>query len=179
MLSFKAGTVLRNERLYAIRLQYRLGTTGNFSDLLKDNLPVHYIASNDGDAITFDQISLPQVILGREYVQLMWRYYLHSGDTGPRSQLSLDDIIITKGTAVVNQQEIPFKIFTKGKNLFVEYSQAGPAIITIYNIAGQKVHSQQINQTGLQTINAGFESGIYIVNLYNGDFNFSRKLILH
>ncbi len=179
MLSFKNGTILRNERLYAFRLQYRIGSTGNFSDLLKDNLPVQYIASNDGDLIAFDQIPLPQILLGREYVQLMWRYYLHSGDTGPRSQLRLDDIIITKGTAVLNQQEIPFKLFAVGKNLFVENNQAGSAVLTIYNIAGQKVYGQPIDQIGMQTINLDFESGIYIVNLRKGEFNFSKKLVLH
>ncbi len=88
------GTILRNSRLYAIRLQYRLGHTGPFADVLKDGLPVEYQAQADGHTQWFTPVELPAEAVNQPYVQLLWRYYNVSG-SGSRPQLRLDDIAIS------------------------------------------------------------------------------------
>ena len=88
------GTVLPNVRIYAIRLQYRLGVTNDFADLLDgDGQPVEYLRSGTaGHSQARGPVRLPEAALGQEYVQLLWRYYRISGTNGARAQLRLDDI---------------------------------------------------------------------------------------
>jgi hypothetical protein len=93
-VSWLAGTLLRNSRVYALRLQYRLGPEGEFMDLLSGGEPVEYLAASDGDVRAMAPVALPAELLGREYVQLLWRYHFVSGTSGARSQLRLDDLTV-------------------------------------------------------------------------------------
>jgi hypothetical protein len=178
MISFKAGTLIKNERTNAWRLQYRIGTTGNFSNLLVNSLPVQYSASTDGDVVNFDNIPLPQVLHGKEYVQLLWRYFLQSGESGPRSLLRLDDIVITKNTSIGLSDQLQYKIFSTNQTIYVENVSDQSATISVFNITGQKIHNQTINGQGLKSIDARFVSGIYIVSIQSDGFNLSRKIII-
>ena len=93
-LSWLGGTVLANSRVYAIRLQYRVGTTGDFVDVLDANgQAVEYVRNtSSGHVEQKGPVSLPEAALGQQYVQLLWRYYRVSGDSGARAQLRLDNI---------------------------------------------------------------------------------------
>ncbi|HDS85216.1 MAG TPA: carbohydrate-binding protein [Phycisphaerales bacterium] len=97
-LSWLCETIWRYERQYAIRLQYRIGHTGDFVDLMEGGHPVEYMAMEDGHIQPFDSIRLPDKAVGKPYVQLLWRYYHADGDSGKRSQLRLDDIVVTLPT---------------------------------------------------------------------------------
>jgi len=103
-LDFMAGTILRNNRLYAIRLQYRTNLDSEFEDLLVDGSPIEYLRGEDGDLANFTDFALPAEVLGQGYVQLLWRYYYISGDSGPRPEMRLDDIAVAteRGELVVN-----------------------------------------------------------------------------
>ena len=94
-VNWLAGTILRNVRQYAIRLQYRVGIDGPFMDVLDDGQPVEYSAQTDGDMQTLDPVDLPSEAVDQPYVQLLWRYYHVDGDSGARSQLRLDDIAVS------------------------------------------------------------------------------------
>jgi hypothetical protein len=91
-----AGTLLQNERNYGLILQYRTGTTGNFTDLPF----TEYQSASDGDTQEKGPVLLPPQLLNQEYVQLLWRYHFLSGTTGPRAQLRLDDILIAASPSV-------------------------------------------------------------------------------
>ena len=95
-ITWLGGTVLPNSRLYAIRLQYRVGLDDDFADLTDgDGLPVEYLRHDTaGHAQPFAPVLLPAEALDQEYVQLLWRYYWTDpeGLTGSRAQLRLDDI---------------------------------------------------------------------------------------
>lgn len=84
------GTILRNSRLYGMRLQYRIGYEGEFTDLPQ----TVYETTTDGDMVTKGPYLLPSNLAGHEYVQLLWRYYHIDGSSGARAQLSLDDIVV-------------------------------------------------------------------------------------
>lgn len=98
-----AGTLLPNIRVYAIRLQYRIGTSGDFIDLTDENEePIEYVRSEvEGDVEPMPPVQLPVELLGQEYVQLLWRYYRLSDldDAGPRGQLRLDNISVNNTVA--------------------------------------------------------------------------------
>ncbi|NLK40759.1 MAG: DUF1080 domain-containing protein, partial [Planctomycetes bacterium] len=85
------GTLEPNVRRYAIRLQYRIGWTGAFLDVLSGGQPVEYLVQDKGHTEILGPIALPAEALEQPYVQLLWRYYHVDGDSGARAQLRLDD----------------------------------------------------------------------------------------
>lgn len=95
-LGWLGGTLLRNSRVYAIRLQYRIGIEDEFTDLLINDSPVEYFTNDDGHIQIFSDLSLPAELMGQEYLQLLWKYYHVSGGSGSRAQLRLDDIVIQR-----------------------------------------------------------------------------------
>ncbi|TDB68088.1 CotH kinase family protein [Arundinibacter roseus] len=91
------GTVEPNNREYALRLQYRIGESGPFVDVLDGaNQPVEYVRNaTAGHSQVMGPVALPAAALDRPYVQLFWRYYYRSG-SGSRALLRLDDIVISR-----------------------------------------------------------------------------------
>ncbi len=97
-LEWTGGTVLPNNRVYHLRLQYRLESTGPFFDFTDpEGDPILYTRSAiAGDAQHISGIPLPEEMLGRPYVQVAWRYhYEPTGTSGPRAKLRLDNITAT------------------------------------------------------------------------------------
>ncbi len=100
-VGFTAGTVLPNDRIYAITLQYRLGPEEAWSDLLVEGEPVRYLRNElAGHEDEFGPLRLPEELEDRELVQLQWRYHHIEGTSGPRAQLRLNDIVVTASGVV-------------------------------------------------------------------------------
>lgn len=100
-IAWLGGTVLPNVRIYAIRLQYRVGIDGDFSDVLDGTgQPVEYLRNEvAGHVQSVGPVLLPEAALGQPYVQLLWRYYHISGTNGARAQLRLDEIEVANQLA--------------------------------------------------------------------------------
>jgi hypothetical protein len=96
---WRGGTVTPNSRLYAIRLQHRVGASGPFSDLLDGAAqPVEYRRSAvAGHSSLLGPWALPAPAHNQPYVQLRWKYYWLSGASGPRDHLRVDDIMVVAG----------------------------------------------------------------------------------
>lgn len=92
-ISFKTRTISSGARKYAIGLQYREGDLIDFEDF---DVPINYASSTTvNDSMTFTNIFLPDSLLNKPYIQLLWRYYYTGvGTTGSRDQLAIDDIVI-------------------------------------------------------------------------------------
>lgn len=104
-VQWTGGTVTPNTRQYAIRLQYRIGDSGSFTDILDGSgNPVEYVRNaTAGHSQSFPPIALPTAIMNKPYVQLFWRYYYTGiGTSNARDELRLDDIIITRGKCQSN-----------------------------------------------------------------------------
>lgn len=95
-VQFTAGTVLTNSRVYALRLQYRVGNSGAFSDLVDAaGRPVVYTRQDaEGQSRVLGPYALPALLMNRPYVQLRWVYHFVSGNNGPRAELRLDDVLV-------------------------------------------------------------------------------------
>jgi hypothetical protein len=108
-VGWTGATVTPNSRVYAIRLQYRVGMEGGFTDVIMPDDPggtgsgpgpAEYMRNEvTGHQLRFDNILLPAEAAGQPYVQLRWKYYF-TGDristaSGARDELRLDDIIVT------------------------------------------------------------------------------------
>lgn len=96
VVSWTAGTLIPNQRHYALRLQYRVGLSGEFTDVkdAEGRSLVYHRSSLTGHAEDFPAASLPAEALEQPYVQLLWRYHYVSGESGPRDQLRLDNLLV-------------------------------------------------------------------------------------
>ena len=93
-VSWLAGTVLPNERRYGLRLQYRIGSSGDWVDVHQNGQPLEYLRGNNaGDTRLFGPVLLPEAVEDEPYVQLLWRYHYLSG-SGPRAELRLDRLAV-------------------------------------------------------------------------------------
>ena len=99
LVTWRGGTVMPGGRAYAVRLQYRLGAAGAFTDLLEPNgRPVEYLGNPvAGHCAVLGPTPLPAALSGEPYVQLRWKYHFLSGVSGTRDHLRVDDIMVTSG----------------------------------------------------------------------------------
>lgn len=95
-VTFTAGTVVPNVRIYAMRLQYRTGSEGAFTDVTDaEGQPVEYVRNaTSGHTFDIGPVALPPEAMGHPCVQLLWRYHFVSGGSGARPQLRLDNITV-------------------------------------------------------------------------------------
>lgn len=95
-VAWRGGTVTPNPRAYALRLQYRVGATNVFADVLDAaGLPVEYQRhALAGHTEQVGPTLLPLALANQPYVQLRWKYYWRSGSSGARDQLRLDDVMV-------------------------------------------------------------------------------------
>ncbi|WP_170069427.1 CotH kinase family protein [Spirosoma pollinicola] len=99
-VQWTGGTVTPNPRQYNIRLRYRIGNSGPFTDLTDGaNNPVEYVRNaTAGHSQDIGPVSLPTALLNKPYIQLLWQYYYTGvGTSGARDQLRIDNISIRRG----------------------------------------------------------------------------------
>ncbi len=90
-------------RIYGLKLQYRVGTSGNFIDIPSS---VYSCALNQttyktvGSFDVVPAVTLPGVCNNQSIIQLRWVYYLVSGTSGVRPEVGLDDILVTSSNGV-------------------------------------------------------------------------------
>jgi hypothetical protein len=196
-VSWLAGTILPNSRIYAIRLQCRVGIDGEFSDVLVGGQPVEYLRSEiAGDVQALGPTILPAELLQRPYLQLLWRYYHVEGTSGARAQLRLDDVqVIGAGSTAVAEPALPTATTLHGTapNPFnpameIQFSvrQGETARLDIYNGRGQRVrslgqfavghHRQVWNGTDDQGQRCA--SGVYFCRLQAPSGSQTRKVLM-
>ena len=91
-----ADMVSTATRVNALVLQYRVGTSGNFTDVSGTT----YTSSGTSQAAaqTFSSIVLPAAANGQSVVQVRWLYYYVSG-SGSRDRIRLDEITISSSAS--------------------------------------------------------------------------------
>jgi len=177
-INFLAGTMLRNERIYAFRLQYRIGTEGDFSNLLFNGQVVEYLTSADGHIQSFENIEMPQQLLNQEYVQLLWRYYHVEGDSGPRAQLRLDDIIINKSLSTDEYFTQQVKAWSFDNRIFIRNETGEQLSVQVFNVTGQLLSDKQVNGEGLHILDGNYAPGIYLVTIHSATEQKSFKVFI-
>jgi hypothetical protein len=118
------GTVVPNDRVYAIRLQYRVGSTGAFSDALDaQGNPVQYSRNPvAGHSAVIGPVLLPSAVNNQPYMQLRWKYFYISGGSNARPQLRVGNIRV----AAVDKPALGGVAFQNGNKLNFNFpSQIG------------------------------------------------------
>jgi len=97
--------VTSDPRVWKLRLQYRVGNSGLFTDMPG---PVEFTSSTStGDSVQFGPLTLPAACNNKPVVQLRWIYFESAaGAGGSRPQLRLDDIEVTSDQTVgINENQ--------------------------------------------------------------------------
>ncbi len=88
------------DRINGLQLQYRVGTSGNFTTISS----TEYLSTNttsQNPEETFSEISLPSACNDESIVQIRWIYYISSGTANARDRIRLDDITVSSSAAAV------------------------------------------------------------------------------
>lgn len=153
-VGWTAGTLIPNSRAYAIRLQYRIGLDGIFTDLTDENgFPIEYQrAATAGHSQVFEPVQLPDAVEDQAYVQLRWKYYFTGQqldpNSGARDMLRLDDIVVS--TVTMGSDEHPSASlavdvrtypnpFSHTCTIEVELQQKESLLLEIFNAQGMLV----------------------------------------
>lgn len=103
-VSWISQTIFAGSRPYGVRLQYRLGTTGSWTNVVRGGQFVEYMAPlNTSGVATQQTVStlLPTECENRPLVQLRWVYYQRPVfSSGSRPQIQVDDITVTSNSQV-------------------------------------------------------------------------------
>jgi len=182
-VTFQAGTVRPNSRVYNLRLQYRLGDDGEFRDVTDgDGEPVEYLRNEEaGHNQTIGPVKLPEELMDKAYVQLLWRYY-YSGtrldaDSGQRSKLNISKITVVteepdedengengeNGDNDDKNGQLPEKLtlkqnypnpFNSQTNIAFELPDASHVMLQIFDVTGQLMMTlrQRSYEAGTHTV---------------------------
>jgi autotransporter-associated beta strand protein len=97
-VEWTAATLLPNSRVYGLRLQYRVGLDGPWTDASAHGQPVEYVRNEvAGHVERIGPVTLPAAAEDLPLLQLRWKYHHISGTSGPRAMLRLDDIVVSSG----------------------------------------------------------------------------------
>jgi hypothetical protein len=194
VVDWTGSTIRPNDRVYAIRLQYRIGDLGPFQDVLdSEGDVIEYIRSDiDGHGRQFVTV-LPTDAENKPYVQLRWRYHHVSGDSGPRAMLGISEIRVHgQSTGTAAQHELPRVTavsleqnapnpFSVASEISFELGADGHVRLTVFDVLGREVLTlvDAWMLAGEHTV--GLEarelaSGTYIYRIESADHSESRTM---
>lgn len=178
-LEWLGGTILQNERIYAIRLQYRTSIDELFTDLTNNNQVVEYLTGQDDDVTVFENIQLPPDALGQEYVQLQWKYYHVIGNSGPRAELRIDDIIFKDLTSITVPLSGIAHVSYDGSAIQVILSKPITGIVQVYDVTGRLVAEGQMQNSGNEALALRAAPGVFIVRVTDYESTWTKKLFVY
>jgi hypothetical protein len=197
-VSWTGGTLIPNARVYAIRLQYRVGLERPFEDLVDGNgNPVEYMRSDEeGHEQRFEPVMLPPYASNQAYVQLRWKYYYTGlrleANHGRRDMLRLDDILVTSSeltTGVYDPGSSQPSLFQNAPNPFREQTRIGFFLpypdqvrMDIFDARGnlRLVLTDRQYPEGDHAImldGTGLEPGLYLCRMTTGNFSGVARLL--
>ncbi len=198
LVSWTGGTLQANARVYAIRMQYKIGPEGTFVDLLDDEgQVVEYTRSaEDGHQQHFGPIQLPTQAANQEYLQLRWKYYFTGeqleADHGRRDMLRLDNIEVTatglntttsntrQGAELLQNYPNPA---TQSTSISFVLPVAARVDLSLFDMYGRPVRSLagETFSPGIHTLHIsleGLQPGFYFYRMQSGEFSQTRKMMI-
>lgn len=198
-VSWTGGTLIPNARVYAIRLQYRIGLEGQFLDVMdSQGEPVEYMRSDvEGHEWRFDPVALPSLANDHPFVQLRWKYYFTGqrldANHGRRDMLRLDDILVTASeltTGTANPYNPGVRLLQNAPNPFSGRTRIGFFLPSADRVRIDLFDARG-NHRGLLTdrdFAAGehaivlegdnLEAGLYFYRMTTSDFSAVKRLLL-
>lgn len=160
-------TIVRNFRLYALRLQYRIGDGGGNPNIDWLDANSEYVANDTENHSETFTVTLPEDAENQEVVQLRWVYIQHEDNTasGARAHLALDDVTVSseETASVSGFEQNTFRMYPNPTTNVVNFSKEISA--TVFDITGKKVLSFE-NATSVNV--SQLNKGVYFVKTTEG-----------
>jgi hypothetical protein len=152
-------------RVFALRMQYRLGTSATWTDVPG---PVDYVSQTEGASQDFNTV-LPAECANQAVVQVRWLYYQFTDGSGTRPELRLDDVEVSSlPSGATNMHEVTD---TPVLSAFPNPSETGvfqlSALTTgvVFNMIGVAVAELHANDRVELTAQ---KSGVYVLRTAEG-----------
>lgn len=106
------------------------------------------------------------------------------GMTGTGSKLWLDDLAPVYNSTQVGEianQETNIRVFSFNQTIYVDFTkrQEGQCVINIFDLTGKMIHSQNIENSKLNSIEFNtFNQGLYLYEVSGPGFNKTGKLVI-
>lgn len=106
-VSWQAGTIVNNGTVYQISAQYRIGTSGSYTNLPNSNIAqIRY--TSPLAPVNFGPITLPAGCENQPVVQVRWAYYWAGAGSGPGDEIFVTNINVSSSgfpaiSAISNQ----------------------------------------------------------------------------
>lgn len=165
-LSWTAGT-LATGRVYLLRAQYRIGTTGSYTDLPHINLSdMEYTSSAtvDTTGTNFGPITLPASCENQAVVQIRWAFYYSGSGSGSRSKVNLTNINVASSSITTGINEI-----NNSKNLMLYPNPVNAGNDILLNTATTGIITDIYGRTVAAVSNsnriatANLSTGVYVL----------------
>ncbi len=192
-VSWKSETVTPGDgsptepRVWNLRLQYRLGNSGLFTDV--PGMADFISSISTGDSVQFGPTELPGECNNQPVVQLRWIYFETSAGVvgGSRPQLRLDDIEVTSVQTVgINETQV------NANKLLSVFPNPARAQFTLYKNSNSMGTIQVTDQVGRMVMQKSFSQasatfdcsslpkGIYFVKVTDNSngINKTSKLLI-
>lgn len=197
--SWTGGTIKPNARVYAIRMQYKIGINGLFKNILDiEGNPVEYVRNEtENHEQVFGNIVLPKEAENQAYVQLRWKHYstgtLLDLGNGKRDELRIDNIVVsaedllstndyyknTLNTQLLNNYPNPAQIET---SIVFQLKYEEKVYINIYDSTGRiiqtfnKIYPNGKHEIKLNTQN--LQSGVYLYQMKTPTYTETKKMFI-
>jgi hypothetical protein len=172
--SFVYNAATQNTRFFGIACQYRIGTTGAFT-----NVPGNYLfVCNSTDTTYHPQFynetlssTLPAACNNQPVVEVRWIYHQTAQNSGgPRPLMAFDDIQVSSDPIVtnLNKKTIADKKFSvypnPAGNEFVQFNKT--VTYQVYNMIGQPLTEVK---TGKTFDASALSQGLYLIKTAEGE----------
>ncbi|MBK7172433.1 MAG: T9SS type A sorting domain-containing protein [Bacteroidales bacterium] len=155
-------------RIWNLRLQYRLGSSGNFQDVPG---PVEFVASiNTGDSAIIGPVTLPADCNNKPLVQLRWIYFESSaGSGGTRPRLRFDDLTIASDAWVGLEEPNAFKaqLFPNPTDHFFYFRSNSQHwdYLTVSDATGRNMLESEFTDGPIDC--SYLQNGLYFIRIYS------------
>lgn len=166
-----ADMVSTSTRVMGVKLQYRVGTSGSFTDVASSTYTSS--ASSAAAAQTFSNIALPEAAENQSVVQIRWLYYFASG-SGARDRIRIDDITVASSAAAATPS---ITLADNGSQVGASSVAAGTANVILHQ-SSLAVTTANATLTGVSFTTAGTYSASDVSNFkvwYSADNSFSSS----
>lgn len=196
MVEWAGGTVDPGSRIYHLRLQYRIGSEGEFEDVMdRFGYVVEYRRNEEpGHNEQIGPIQLPPETDDQPEVQLMWRYY-YTGvqedvESGQRSELNVSSIKVWSYPLMGSEPGEPqeFRLYQNYPNPFYPQSTIRYDLpreqhvrLDLFTITGQFIQTlvdgpRRAGRHSVPVDASSLASGVYIYRLVSEEYNESGRM---
>ena len=167
-----------NRRQYTLRLQYRVGATGKYTDVTTAGKPVEFNSIGKVNGSTANlAVTLPTACNNQATVYLRWVYFQEETGSGTRPELALDDIQV--GANLLPISLVSFNVIDNNGNASLSWQTEDEVNFSRFNV---EKSADAVNFSAISTIAGQSKPGIHTYSysddkIFTGNNYYRLKLI--